>query len=267
MKKLLKILSEIFPHTGAYIYLALFLRPPKIKRPKKETKAWNEGEKVKLSPWVQGRLYNPGQEKLVVFIHGWAGRGSQFYKYIEPLSKEAYSILLIDGPAHGDSKGARTNLVSFSKQIAKDLSVYEDRLYAVVGHSFGGMATLLTAYFGLKAKKRVIIGTPYQTQKVMDVFFKRFGLNKIAAKEFVSLLEDETKTKVKEIDNHPHFSPEECSLLIIHDENDKEVPIQRASQIASAYPGSECFFTQGLGHYRILYNEKVIEQVKKFLNA
>ena len=56
-------------------------------------------------------------------------------------------------------------------------------------------------------------------------------------------------------------------LLVIHDQNDKEVPWQVGKSVADAWPGAELILTQGLGHQRILRNEAVIDTAVRFTDG
>jgi hypothetical protein len=53
-------------------------------------------------------------------------------------------------------------------------------------------------------------------------------------------------------------------LLVVHDENDREVPIASGELVASAWPGAVLERTRGLGHRRILRDRRVIERVAEF---
>ena len=53
--------------------------------------------------------------------------------------------------------------------------------------------------------------------------------------------------------------------LIIHDEDDVDVPISESELLHQSWPNSVLKKTKGLGHRRILYNAQVIEDVVNFL--
>jgi hypothetical protein len=56
-----------------------------------------------------------------------------------------------------------------------------------------------------------------------------------------------------------------AKLLVLHDEGDREVPLEAGRELAAAWPGA-CFeTTQGLGHTRILSDEAVVERAVRFL--
>ena len=57
------------------------------------------------------------------------------------------------------------------------------------------------------------------------------------------------------------------STLVIHDQDDKEVPVTDGKAIAAHAPGTRFLETKGLGHRRILHSSSVAEAVVSFLKA
>ena len=54
-------------------------------------------------------------------------------------------------------------------------------------------------------------------------------------------------------------------LLVVHDENDREVPIACGEAIANAWPGAELVRTRGLGHQRILRDATTLQTITRFV--
>ena len=67
------------------------------------------------------------------------------------------------------------------------------------------------------------------------------------------------------------FSPEVLARqldvpgLVIHDQDDRDVPIQEGIAVAQAWPGAQFVRTTGLGHRRILRDPEVIARVAAFI--
>tara|TARA_B100001248_G_scaffold251745_2_gene227185 strand:+ start:10611 stop:11405 length:795 start_codon:yes stop_codon:yes gene_type:complete len=264
VKKYLPIAYNLLPHTSAPFLLHKFLSPTRYTRPKREQRIWAQGKVLDCGDF-QARAYNYHAEKKVVFVHGWSGRGSQFYAFVEPLVVAGYAVLLVDGPAHGDSEGTKTNLVDFTRALAKALR--NTNVHALVGHSFGGMSILLSAKLGLQAKKRISIGSPVYTAKVVEFFARRVGLKAHALAILKKSLEKETKMEVEEVDAHPHFSTRDCDYLIVHDTKDKQVAVDRAESLQNKYLGAQTLITEGLGHFRILSDQQVVAKIVDFIKS
>ena len=55
-------------------------------------------------------------------------------------------------------------------------------------------------------------------------------------------------------------------LLVVHDEDDVDVPWQDGKTYAEAWPDSTLLTTRGMGHRRILREEEVLHAVAEFLD-
>jgi pimeloyl-ACP methyl ester carboxylesterase len=56
-------------------------------------------------------------------------------------------------------------------------------------------------------------------------------------------------------------------LLVVHDRDDKEVPVRVGQGIAEAWPNAELVLTEGLGHQRILHDEDATNFAVRFIDA
>ncbi len=57
----------------------------------------------------------------------------------------------------------------------------------------------------------------------------------------------------------------ETSVLVIHDELDREIPIAQGRRVARAWPGATHVETRGLGHRRILRSPDVVRAAAGFI--
>lgn len=53
--------------------------------------------------------------------------------------------------------------------------------------------------------------------------------------------------------------------LVIHDQDDRDVPIEEGAAVARAWPGAQFVRTTGLGHRRILRDPEVIARAAAFI--
>lgn len=207
-----------------------------------------------------------GEGKTIVCVHGWSGRGSMFYKFINPLVNNNFRVVIFDGPAHGLSQGLRTDVLEFEDILLQ----IEERFAPAVGyitHSFGGTASLFTFSRSKSPKPIVLIGVPAIGEEVVQEFRRRInGSHKIIKK-----LEDYMNKKygatfysisgihtAKTIGNTP--------ALVIHDKHDKEVSVIHAEKLMDSLTNGTFLRTTGLGHNRILRDGHVIEKAVEFLH-
>ncbi len=273
----LKTIRWVYPKIEKYapalahnIAWNLFFSPFKFKRPARETEAFEKakissisinGKKIKLFEW--GKQGNP----IVVMVHGWSGRATQFFKFIEPLVIKDYHVVAFDAPAHGLSEGKTTNI----KEFYETLSYIEKNIGQIkigVGHSFGGVSLLYAIKEGLNLDSIVMISSPTIGEDILTAFRKKINaspltskaLRKMVVRRFNLDFEEITAyeiAKTIEIKNH----------LIIHDKDDKEVPYQNAESLKMINQKAKLMLTNGLGHTRILRDKTVIEQTLSFIES
>lgn len=266
-----KFLEAISPKLATLFAAKLFTTPIKYKIPKRELHMDKESVQKKiLIPSLnkeivvyQYGLTNEAKRKILL-VHGWSGRGTQLVKIADELLTQGYSTISFDAPAHGKSNGNSTIMTEFIAcilEIEKQFGPFE---YAV-GHSLGGMAILNAIREKLNIKKVVIIGSGDIIQDIIDDFIKKLSLKPEIG---IKLKEHFEKKFSKEMDYYSASRAAKVILipiLIIHDENDKEVNVNAALNIHQNLTNSELFLTQSLGHRKILGNNEVVQKITNFL--
>src|SRR4051812_42065129 len=114
-------LEKIVPILAYRYFIKLFFTPLRYTVPDKEKEIAEQAEQFSFT--VNGKkiqAYKWGKGPIVVFVHGWAGRATQFRKFIEHFTANGYQAIAFDGPAHGQSEGSTTNLIEF-KEVLEEL--------------------------------------------------------------------------------------------------------------------------------------------------
>lgn len=209
------------------------------------------------------RTYRLGKgEKRILMIHGWSGRGTQFFKLAHALKGE-YELVAIDAPGHGPFLGKRTHMLEFVEAIEATIAHYGPFHFGI-GHSLGGMALFNAIKEGKRFDKLVIIGTPSGISSVVYDFCDKVKAGTKVAQAILSYIEKRYQIKLAEASTAPlaqRFNP---PGLIFHDEQDQDVPMQNALEIDKAWPSAQLIRTRGLGHRRILLDEQVIAELYDF---
>jgi pimeloyl-ACP methyl ester carboxylesterase len=263
-----KLISFISPKLITLFVAKLFTTPIKHKIPKRELEMdRNSYQKLITVPAIDKEivLYQYGKsENKILLVHGWSGRGTQLFKIADELLNVGYSTISFDAPAHGKSPGKTTIMVDFIAailEIDKQFGPFE----AAIGHSLGGMSVLNAIKKGLKVNHAVIIGSGDIVQDIMDDFVAKLKL-----KPSISVclrLHFEKKYK-EDMDSFSGFlAAKETTIpvLVIHDNNDSEVPVKAGIHIHKYLKNGELLLTNGLGHRKILGNHKVIEKTILFI--
>jgi pimeloyl-ACP methyl ester carboxylesterase len=263
-----KLLQAISPKLATLFAAKLFTTPLKHKIPKRELEMDSQSKKErlwvpKIAKEIQVYRYGMGAKK-VLLVHGWSGRGTQLVKIANLLVAMGYEVVSFDAPAHGNSAGHSTLMPEFIASIMvleKTMGPFE---YAI-GHSLGGMSLLTSLRRGLLVKKAVIIGSGDIIQDIIDAFIARLSLKPNIGLRLKEHFEKQNKEEMESYSSHVAAQFVSIPTLIVHDQDDDEVSVKAAYSIHKHLLNSELLITEGLGHRKILGDEKVLQRIKQFL--
>jgi pimeloyl-ACP methyl ester carboxylesterase len=205
--------------------------------------------------------------RTVVLAHGWHGRASQFATLVRELIAEGYRVVAFDAPAHGDSAGRQTYLVDWRDVLAA-LQVRYGRFEAVVGHSFGGLAALVSTAGGIETERVITVAAPAAAETLFTQFQSKLrysdrisdALGQLFARRYFPGDADPFAW-LSAVRRPLSGTP----LLVIHDSTDSHVPFAEASRIVDANPGSRLVSPTGFGHNRILTADPFLDAVVDFV--
>jgi pimeloyl-ACP methyl ester carboxylesterase len=263
-----KFFSIISPKLVTLFAAKLFTMPIKHKIPKRELEMDHKSiQKLIPVPAINKEVmvYNYGKsDKKVLLVHGWSGRGTQLFKIADELLKAGYATVSFDAPAHGKSPGKTTIMVDFIAtilEIDKQFGPFE----AAVGHSLGGMSVLNAIKKGLKVNHAVVIGSGDIVQDIMDDFVAKLELDPKISIRLRLFFEKKYKEDMNSYSAYLAAKETAIPVLVIHDNNDPEVPVKAGIHIHKYLQNGELLLTDGLGHRKILGNHKVIQRTVQFI--
>ena len=139
--------------------------------------------------------------------------------------------------------------------------------HGIVCHSFGGVAALNAVRLGATFEKLVLISTGiYEIKPMFKTFVGLFGLDEeYYADRLFDLAESLYGTNPGNFGLERFSKQIETETLIIHCEDDKEALKEIAITLHGDMKHSTLHLTEGLGHRRILRDEKVAKMVLDFL--
>ena len=79
--------------------------------------------------------------------------------------------------------------------------------------------------------------------------------------------EDKYNIEINEYDASHVVRQQQTPTLIIHDEDDRDIDVSCAKNIHNQHPNATLMITKGLGHRRILSEEKVINKIISFIQT
>ena len=263
-----KILQATSPKLAARFAMKIFTTPVKFKLPKREEEM-NRKSRQELviiqSIKKSVNVYFLGESpKKVLLVHGWSGRGTQLVTIADKLVKQGYSTVSFDAPAHGKSTGKTSDMTEFITAILQLSQQYGPFEFAI-GHSLGAMAVLNAIKKGLKVNKAVIIGSGDVVKDIMDDFSKKLGMNIATGELMIRMFEKKFGETINSYSAYIAAQDVTVPVLIIHDENDEDVPVTAAHHIYKHLADAQLIITDGLGHRKILGDKTVINQITQFL--
>ena len=248
----------------------IFCGPIKFKTPSREAEFYKKTEQEKIQAKSTNKeimLYRiPNEGKKLLFVHGWNGRSSQFFRIIELLSDNGYDITAFDLPGHGRSTRSATNLPEITDLIS-EVTKSRGPYHAIVCHSFGGVAALNAVRLGATFEKLVLISPGvYEIKPMFKTFVGLFGLDEeYYADRLFDLAESLYGSSPGEFGLDRFSKQIGIDTLIVHCEDDKEALKEIAITLHGDMKNSVLYMTDGLGHRRILRDQKVAEKVMNFL--
>ncbi|HZX73574.1 MAG TPA: alpha/beta hydrolase [Cyclobacteriaceae bacterium] len=259
--------EKTFPSLAHRYFIHLFFTPFRYVVPEKDKVLEQQAEQSMLE--VAGKkiqVYSWGSGPIILVVHGWAGRASQFRKFIPVFNHSGYRVVGFDGPAHGRSAGKQTNLIEFDLVISQIVKTMGQPV-AIIAHSFGGVASLYSIMNGLGTKKVINISSPTIGDEIVNTYLKAIQGSQATAEAFKSYM---LKTFHKSFDEFSALHiikhvPADLKLLLIHDDQDKEVTIDHPLALLKIYPSALFHKTSGLGHTRILKDDDIINLCLDFV--
>ncbi len=265
-----KTLEFVSKKLAAFYAGNIFMLPIKFKMPKREFEMdANSVQSTLFVPSLNKEvvIYTYGTADKKIFLsHGWCGRGTQLFKIADALLAAGYSTVSFDAPAHGKSKGTKTNMKEFIEvifEIEKQMGPFE----AAVGHSLGGMALLNCCKENLSFQKLVTVGSGNVIDDIIKDFIKQMRLKPEIGVMMKYKVEKQINRTLNDFSSYIAAKEVEIPVLVIHDHHDADVPISAAREIVANLPDGTLFETKKLGHRKILGDDKVIKEIVSFINT
>jgi pimeloyl-ACP methyl ester carboxylesterase len=252
-----KLLSAISPGLAARAAESLFCSTRRHPPSTEERSALQRADPFSIRMGLESvRAWRWGTGPSVLLVHGWEGRGSQLHGFVNSIVDAGFSAVTWDALGHGQSPGRSSSLVQFSDGIWA-ASRQVGPLQGLLGYSMGGAASALAIHEGLQVKRAVFIASPASLHEYTVEFADLMGLSNRVSSRMIASIEDRFHVRLDDMSIERMNLPGDLPLLLIHDDEDREVLPQTSTRIAQRWPGAQIQRTQGLGHRRILKSSEV----------
>lgn len=216
------------------------------------------------------RWPRPGQPKILV-LHGWSDSAGNMAPVISRLLAAGLDVTAADMPGHGRSSSGKSNMGEYIRAI-RCLGRTYGRWHGIVAHSMGACCAALSTQAGI-----VIGGEPVETDRLVLLAPPNFVHD--ATKQFSAMmqlspavydaLEANLNSRVEQdyrvMNTADALAEFGGRAMIIHDTDDRRVPVGDFHAEQARAPQHDYVETSGLGHRRILTDDRIGERIVEFL--
>ncbi len=262
-----RTMGPLAPARAARLAEKIFTRPPVHALREGELEFLATGESFRVQHGSQSlAAWQWGSGPVILLMHGWGSRASRFRYFVPPLVAAGFRAVALDGPGHGQTGGTRASLPEFAAALtAVGKEVGPVRGY--VGHSLGAAATL----FGMRKEATpgpaVLLAPPADPALFWQRFVQHLQIPESVRARTQANRERRVNLSWDELDARTTAGILQQPLLVIHDEQDEDVPAADGAAIARAASNATLVLTQGLGHRGVMRDPGIVARAVAFLEA
>ncbi len=265
IKRALKTLQHASPNKTAEIIWYYFTTPGKAIFYDHQQELLGQAEMGSFNYHgdriVTYRWGNVKQPK-ILFCHGWRSKTIDFRRAITRFLDAGYCVEGLDLRAHGKSEGKQSSLPEYC-EILKTYFVKHAPYEAVISYSFGGLASgiaLSEITPALHPKQLFWIATPPYIEYFFEDLINELGYSRQVFQSTLDLVAKHYYEPAKYFDLRDKTEAlAQIDTHVIHCEDDVVVPFHRGKELLDAYVDAHFVHTKGLGHYKILMYDEVID--------
>jgi len=260
--------AMLFPELAGAWAERMFLTPPRARDAAASAldlidarNTYLEHKRRLISTWRWGSRDAPA----VLLAHGWGGNAAQMRPFVFPLLQAGYRVIAYDQPAHGVSEGRLTGLPDFADVLA-EVAAHHGDVQAVIAHSLGAAAAAISLANGKTSFSKIVLVSPPSDLIGYSRRFARWHwIPEPVRKHMQKAIEERYGVRWDELEV-PRIAPRmSAQALVIHDRDDRLMPWAHGATVARHWPGARLLSTDGLGHRRILADERVTNAAADFV--
>ena len=180
----------------------------------------------------------PGATSTMVILHGWGGNAEQMLPMALPFHQAGMNVLLLDARNHGCSdRDSFSSLPRFAEDLEKAIEwlkrTYPEysRKIALLGHSVGGGAVLLTASRRSDIDAIISVSAFAHPKWMMQRFLKQVHVPSFLISFVIRYVEWLIGYRYEEIAPINTICHIKCPVLLVHGKADQTVPVEDALTI------------------------------------
>ena len=271
MRQAFRLLGVFAPAVAANWAYRMWHSTRRFRESAHDTR-WRKQARLQMLESRFGKIavYHWGDETkpVVLCVHGWNGRASQFATMLPALLKADYQVVAFDAPGHGLSEGNSTNIFRISEVLSTIAGEYST-VQAIITHSFGGMVSAhAIKHHGISVQKLIMIASPVSMRNLIDMFAQAMAIDPRVMQRFDKMIRHESGDDVYDrISVEQNLRNSKLPILVIHDKNDTSVSWRNSERIVEVAANAAVIYTEGHGHRRLLRDKKLIKKMVSFIKT
>jgi pimeloyl-ACP methyl ester carboxylesterase len=219
---------------------------------------------------VRGATWGTGPN--VYLLHGWAGHRGQLEPFVAGLVERGFRVVAFDAPSHGASApgafGPRSSSIPEFAAALTAVVAEHGPADALIAHSLGSVAAAIALCDGLPAGRVAMIAPMASPASYARHFARVLGFGDRTLQRLTRRVERRVGAPMRHFDVPAIGAAVQMPpTLIVHDRDDRSIPVTDGIAIAEAWPSARLHVTSGLGHRRLLREPAVVAEVVDFVTA
>jgi pimeloyl-ACP methyl ester carboxylesterase len=235
----------------------LFCRTPKPVLREKELRFLETARQVRSTVDtcdVVEYHWGPETGPLILLSYGWGYNAGRWRHFVPALETAGFHVVAYDPPGHGLNDKAHSLHLAANSRIAGALMERYGPVYGVLGHSFGGVGTLVAAErmpVSHRPERMVIMASFSSSEQVFSHYRRRLGLRTAVYQTMRRIMEKEAGGPLRQYDIarlSGHLDT--VQALLVHDPADPVTPFSHALRYHTFWRGSALLRAEdGGGHH------------------
>jgi|AntDeeMinimDraft_5_1070356.scaffolds.fasta_scaffold00287_3 pimeloyl-ACP methyl ester carboxylesterase len=236
-EKTLRKIFKLFctPQKGKFKELSVFLTQAK------GAKFNISGESVQTYHWE-------GPAKHILLVHGWQSNSSRWEGLIGKLQQKNHAVTAVDLPAHGNSTGKHLDLRLISATVKTCLEKFQPDM--IIAHSLSASGIVYENWRNPLSEnlKLILLSPPAEMIDLLENFRSILHLPQKIINQLDPLVQENLGVSKSDC-SIPKFAENLTQEgLLLHDRQDKIVPLSAAKKLNRAWKKGEFIVTNNSGH-------------------
>lgn len=221
------------------------------------TPSWPDGPRVPFA------LHRRGDGPPALLVHGWQSQAADLMPMADALLAAGFSVWAPDLPAHGHSGGAHL-AIPLAAAALHETGRRAGPFALAVGHSYGGACLVHALAQGLPVQRVALMATPTHYGQFARFAAGKAGLDEAQTAQLLRRIREVSGEDPDHIDMRRQVEGLSQPALMVHSNDDPVVPAAGLQAVAARWRGARWWPQDGLGHFRLLNDPKVLDGLCRF---